>query len=72
MEASREVSMGPEDRALLKSLLVDERLLALGLQASSLPGFALYRLQIEGGRLVAGFGSATNLGTDDFRGLAGE
>ena len=157
--------MGPEDRALLKSLLVDERLLALGLvaggeplagllpfvvaddfsalyvQASqlarhtrgltagarfsgvvhrpdgpdadplqiprvilegviaplesgrgereaavrafvrrfpsaamtlALPDFTLYRLEIEAGRLVAGFGSASPIAAAVFRDLAGE
>lgn len=157
--------MGPEDRALLKSLMVDERLLALGLvaggeplagllpfavaddfsalyvQASqlarhtrgltsgarfsavvhrpdgpdadplqiprvilegvvdplesgrperepairafvrrfpsaamtlALPGFSLYRLEIEAGRVVAGFGSAANLSAADIRDVAGE
>jgi hypothetical protein len=157
--------MGPEDRALLKSLLVDERLLALGLvaggeplagllpfataedcsalyvQASqrarhtrgltagarfsgvvhrpdrpdadplqiprvilegvvdpleggrgereaavrafvrrfpsaamtlALPDFSVYRLEIGGGRLVAGFGSASSLSAADFRDLVGE
>lgn len=38
----------------------------------ALPGFSLYRLDIEGGRVVAGFGSALDLSPADFRGLAGE
>ncbi len=38
----------------------------------ALPDFALYRLELEGGRLVAGFGSARILSRADFRDLAGE
>jgi hypothetical protein len=38
----------------------------------ALPDFSLYRLEIEAGRLVAGFGSASRLSTADFRDLAGE
>ena len=36
----------------------------------ALPDFALYRLEIEGGRAVAGFGSALRLSRGDFRDLA--
>lgn len=38
----------------------------------ALPGFSPYRLDIEAGRIVAGFGSAANLTFADFQGLAGE
>jgi hypothetical protein len=38
----------------------------------ALPGFSLYRLEIESGRVVAGFGSAQSLSSVDFRDLAGE
>lgn len=38
----------------------------------ALPDFALYRLEIGGGRVVAGFGSARRLSADDFRDLVGE
>ena len=38
----------------------------------ALPDFSLYRLGIEGGRVVAGFGSAFSLSLADFGGLAGE
>ena len=37
----------------------------------SLADFSLYRLELTGGRLVAGFGRAHNLFPDDFRGLSG-
>jgi putative heme iron utilization protein len=36
-----------------------------------LPDFALYRLEIRGGRMVLGFGRALNLGTEQLRSLAG-
>jgi hypothetical protein len=38
----------------------------------ALPDFSLYRLEIGGGRLVGGFGSALDLFAADFRDLAGE
>ena len=38
----------------------------------ALPGFSLYRLEIESARVVAGFGSARNLTAVDFRDLAEE
>ncbi len=38
----------------------------------ALPDFSLYRLEIESGRLVAGFGRASSLSASDFRDLAGE
>lgn len=38
----------------------------------ALPDFSLYRLEIQGGRVVAGFGSALSLSAGDFRDLAGE
>jgi len=38
----------------------------------ALPDFSLYRLEIEAGRLVAGFGSASQLSATEFRALAGE
>jgi hypothetical protein len=34
-----------------------------------LPDFTLYRLEIQGGRMVLGFGRALNLSGDHFRGL---
>jgi hypothetical protein len=38
----------------------------------ALADFSLYRLEIEGGRVVAGFGSALSLSPAEFRDLAGE
>lgn len=38
----------------------------------ALPGFALYRLEVEGARVVAGFGSALNLTSADIRDLAAD
>lgn len=38
----------------------------------ALPGFSLYRLEVESARVVAGFGSAANLTAADFRALAGD
>jgi putative heme iron utilization protein len=38
----------------------------------ALPDFSLYRLEIQGGRVVAGFGNAQSLSSGDFRDLAGE
>jgi putative heme iron utilization protein len=36
-----------------------------------LPDFALYRLELEGGRMVLGFGQALNLSRDHFAALSG-
>jgi hypothetical protein len=38
----------------------------------ALADFSLYRLDIQGGRLVAGFGSALSLSSGDLRDLGGE
>jgi hypothetical protein len=36
-----------------------------------LPDFALYRLELQGGRMVLGFGQATNLSREHFAALSG-
>jgi hypothetical protein len=53
----------PEDLDAVRGLLRRVRVLSLG-------DFSLYRLEIESGRLVAGFARAVTLRSESFRELA--
>jgi hypothetical protein len=56
----------PEFQPAARALLARFPQAAMTLQ---LPDFTLYRLEIQGGRMVLGFGRALNLSSDHFRDL---
>ncbi len=59
----------PELEAAMRGIL---RRFPSAAMTLALPDFAIYRLEVRGGRLVAGFGRALNLSVSHFQDLSGE